>query len=828
MNLKVKRYPFYIGITTLVVVIVITLTGLFLWISHRESKAAAIHMADRLFSEINAKTLERYERTLESVAVLVGLAARIPGMATAPEEAGTSHPGIELMIKALDFYDYIFSTYLGYDNGSFIQIVAVRDQPELRLLFDAPPGAAYILRTIFTDSQGLKQQRWRFLNLKRQVIGKIDNLDPDFDPRSRPWYIQAGKLETAFFTEPYIFSSTKVPGITCAQRLLSGGGVFGADITLDRFSISLERQKVSDNGRLFLFDRTGRVIAHPTENPIKTGAGETLSFLTGEESADPLVRAIVAEYRAHPEYLRNRTLEIMINSATYLVRSTAFKTDLKFDHILASTAPLADFTGHIRRMQQRIYLFSGLVLLVVMPLALLVSRKISGSLIQLEKESRKIQQSDFSESKPFDSSIKEIHSLIKAFVLMKSTIRDYTARLIQAKQEIEDLFTAVTELLAGAIDAKSPYTGGHCKRVPVVAKMIAMAAHESTDAPFANFRMDAEDKRREFEVAAWLHDCGKVTTPEHVVDKATKLETIYNRIHEIRMRFEVLLRDAEIDFYRQRLAGNADGACLEAQLEKRHKQIADDFAFVAACNIGGEFMPDEKIERLEEIAARTWVRHLDDRMGISQDETALKNRQPRPTLPVVEHVLTDKPEHIIPRPNPDPFEGNTYGFNMAVPENQYNLGELYNLAIRKGTLSPEDRFKINEHIIQTIIMLRRLPFPENMKHVAEIAGAHHETMIGNGYPRGLKKEEMSIPARIMAIADIFEALTAADRPYKKPKTLNEALRIMSRMRNDRHIDAELFDLFLQSGVYQTYAEQFLDPAQMDAVDIRHYLSSSHA
>jgi len=828
MPFNIKRYPFYIGITALVVTIVITLTGLILWISHRESKTAAIQMADRLFSEINEKTLERYESTLESVAGLTGTAVRMPGMATAPMGDGRPHPGMELMIEALSFYDYLFSTYVGYEDGSFIQIVAVRGDPESRSLYGAPAETTYVLRTISADSKGLLKQRWRFLNRDRQVVGERDDLDSDYDPRVRSWYIRAQKEETAFYTQPYIFSSTKLPGITCAEKLLNGGGVFGADITLDRFSVSLQRQKVSDNGMLFLFDRTGRIIVHPKENPIKTGTGESLSFLTGEESGDPMVRAIVTGYHAAPNRLLNRTREMEISGSDYLVRLTAIKTELKFDQILASIAPVSDFTGHIRRMQQRIFLFSGLVLLVVLPFALLVSRKISGALTQLEQESRKIQQSDFSESKPFDSSIKEIHSLIKAFVLMKSMIRDYIAKLIQAKQEIEALFTAVTELLAGAIDAKSPYTGGHCKRVPELAKMMSAAVHESKEGPFADFSMDSDDQRREFEVAAWLHDCGKVTTPEYVVDKATKLETIYNRIHEIRMRFEVLLRDAEIETYRRRLAGDAGGAVLQAELEKTQKQIADDFAFVAECNIGGEFMADEKIERLEQIAARTWTRHLDDRMGISQDEAELKNTQPPPTLPVVEHVLADKPQHVIPRTNPDPFDGNTYGFNMTVPEDRYNLGELYNLSIRKGTLSPEDRFKINEHIIQTIVMLKRLPFPENMKNVAEIAGAHHETMNGTGYPRGLKKEEMSIPARIMAIADIFEALTAADRPYKMPKTLNNALRIMSFMRNDRHIDSELFDLFLESGVYQTYAEQFLDPAQIDAVDIHPYLSKPEA
>lgn len=827
MNLKIKRYPFYIGITSLVVVIVLTLTGLFLWISHRESRTAAIQVADRLFSEINEKTLERYEKALESVAVLAGTAARMPGMAGVPSADDMSHPGMELMFRALDFYKYIFSTYVGFDDGSFIQVIAIRDQPELRVLFEAPVGTMYTLRSVFTDSQGVREQHWRFLNLEQQVIGKRDNLDPDYDPRTRAWYTRAQQEDTTFFTAPYVFSSTKLPGITCAKSMMDGSGVFGVDITLDQFALSLKKQKVSDNGMLFLFDPEGYIIAHPQENPVKEGEGDTLSFLHSDDSADPLVRAIVADYRGNPESMRNRTREMTVNGTAYLVRSTAFRAELKIDQILAAVAPVSDFTGHIQRMQERIFLFSLLVLLVVLPLALLVSRKISGALIRLEQESMKIQQSDFSESEPFDSSIKEIHSLIKAFVLMKSTIRDYTARLIKAKEEIEALFTAITELLAGAIDAKSPYTGGHCKRVPVVAKMLVNAAHESEEPPFADFKMDTEDKRHEFEVAAWLHDCGKVTTPEYVVDKATKLETIYNRIHEIRMRFEILLRDAEIDFLKEHLGGDADVPALQADLEKRKQQIKDDFAFVADCNIGGEFMVEEKIERLKLIATQTWMRHLDDRLGLSDDESTMKNKQPTPSLPVVEHVLADKPEYVIPRTNPDPFEGNTYGFNMVVPEDGYNLGELYNLSIQKGTLSPEDRFKINEHIIQTIIMLERLPFPENMKNVVEIAGAHHETMIGTGYPRGLKKEEMTIPARIMAIADIFEALTAADRPYKKPKTLNEALRIMSFMRNDKHIDAELFDLFLQSSVYQTYAEQFLDPSQIDEVDVGQYLSSAH-
>jgi HD-GYP domain-containing protein (c-di-GMP phosphodiesterase class II) len=822
MSFTSKRYPFYVGITTLVVAVVVVLTGLFQWISYRESTVAAMHTADRLFVEINEKTLGKYERSLESLAVLAGSATRMPGMGTLPGGDGMAHPGVDLMFTALAFYKSAFSTYLGFDDGSFIQIVAVRDRPQFRRLYGAPAGTVYVLRTIFRDGQGARHQRWQFLNLERGLIGGRDNLDPDFDPRKRPWYVRALQEKTVFFTAPYVFSATKLPGITCAKQLQGGGGVFGVDVTLEQFAVSLREQEISDNGRMFLFDNRGRLIVHPGENTVRAGANETLEFIRGEESGDPLVRAIVAGYAASPGDMRNLTREIVVDGAAYLVRTSAIRDDLKIDQVLASLAPVSDFTGHILRMQRRVFFFSCLVLLVVLPLGLFLSRKISRSLVLLELESKKIQQSDFSETEHFDSNVKEIHALIKAFVLMKSTIREYTARLIQAKREIEALFTAVTELLADAIDAKSPYTGGHCKRVPVLAKMLAEAAHASTDAPFADFRMDTEEKRREFEVAAWLHDCGKITTPEYVVDKATKLETIYNRIHEVRMRFEVLLRDAQIEYCRRVLEGG-DEQALRAELEEEKRRIADDFAFVAECNIGGEVMADDRIARLERIAERTWTRHLDDRLGISHDEAVMKDRQPAAPLPVVEHVLADKPEHVIPRVNPDPFDGNAYGFNMAVPRDGRNLGELYNLSIRKGTLSTEDRFTINEHIIQTMLMLKRLPFPEHMKDVPEIAASHHETMIGTGYPRGLKKEDMTIPARIMAIADIFEALTAADRPYKRPKTLSDALRIMSRMRDDRHIDAELFDLFLRSGIYKIYAEQYLDQSQRDEVDIRSYL-----
>jgi HD-GYP domain-containing protein (c-di-GMP phosphodiesterase class II)/HAMP domain-containing protein len=386
----------------------------------------------------------------------------------------------------------------------------------------------------------------------------------------------------------------------------------------------------------------------------------------------------------------------------------------------------------------------------------------------------------------------------------------------------KNLLQSFIELIASAIDAKSPYTGGHCQRVPELTKMLAAAACESQDPRFREFSL-SDDEWEELHIAAWLHDCGKVTTPEYVVDKSTKLETIYDRIHEIRMRFEVLKRDAEIDYWRQ-LSEGVDAQQLQAELEATQSQLDDDFAFVAKCNEGGEFMADEKITRLNEIAGKTWRRTLSDRIGVSWEEGLRKQRSPETELPADEPLLADKEEHIIYRAEDEVIpEDNPWSFKLDTPEHRYNRGELYNLSVARGTLANEERFKINDHMVQTIIMLNQLPFPRHLRNVPAIAGGHHETMIGTGYPKKLRREDMSLTARMMAIADIFEALTAADRPYKKAKSLSESIKIMNFMKKDQHIDPDLFDLFLQSGVYLDYAKQFLAVAQIDEVDISEYL-----
>jgi HD-GYP domain-containing protein (c-di-GMP phosphodiesterase class II) len=333
-------------------------------------------------------------------------------------------------------------------------------------------------------------------------------------------------------------------------------------------------------------------------------------------------------------------------------------------------------------------------------------------------------------------------------------------------KELQELFESFIKMIASAIDDKSPYTGGHCRRIPVLTMMLAEAVNSSSSGPMEFFRIDDKD-RYELETAAWLHDCGKVITPEYVMDKSTKLETIFDRIHLLESRFEILLRDLEIEYLKSSHRMSTDDDRL-AELTRRYQQqrekIKQDLAFLQRINVGGESLSDEQISRVYTLARQQWV----DRNGRQQA------------------LLSDD--------------------------------EIENLTIKRGTLNDKEREVINYHIVATIKMLESLPFPKHLQHVPEYAGGHHEKMDGSGYPKGLTKEQMSVQARIMAIADIFEALTARDRPYKSGKKLSECLKIMNAMKKENHIDPDLFDIFVKDKVYLQYAEEFLDPEQIDIND----------
>jgi len=336
-------------------------------------------------------------------------------------------------------------------------------------------------------------------------------------------------------------------------------------------------------------------------------------------------------------------------------------------------------------------------------------------------------------------------------------------------QELKNLLDAFIRCIAQAIDAKSRHTSAHCQKVPVLMEMIAQAANND-DTVFRDFTL-SDDDWYELRVAAWLHDCGKLSTPDSVLDKATKLHLMHDGIDTIHVRFAALRQQKMTAFYQAVLAEPAQQTALQTQLDTELAQLESDRQFIATANKGGEFMAPEAKVRVRHIAALQWL-------------DADNQLQP---------MLTDE--------------------------------EIYNLCIERGTLTSEERSIINNHMAVTIDMLESLPFPKKLRRVPEYAGGHHEKMDGTGFPRGLKREQMSLPARMMAIADIFEALTARDRPYKPPMKISMALGILKKMRNDNHIDPDLYELFIRSRVWEKYAQDALLPEQLDISDATEFLTA---
>jgi HD-GYP domain-containing protein (c-di-GMP phosphodiesterase class II) len=335
-------------------------------------------------------------------------------------------------------------------------------------------------------------------------------------------------------------------------------------------------------------------------------------------------------------------------------------------------------------------------------------------------------------------------------------------------EDFKELFDSLVDLIVTAIDEKSPYTGDHCKRVPELTMMLAEAVSNKKEGVFKDFTL-SEDELYELKIAALLHDCGKVTTPVHIADKATRLETIFDRIHVIDTRFEVVKRNAHIAFLQKQIdalsKGSREGFSVEQEeFEKTLEQIDKDRDLVRTCNSGGTVMNENLKERIRNIALTyRWVN---------------ADRKEEPIL---------------------------------------SEAEVYMLTSSVGTLTPADRQVINQHVETSIKMLESLHYPKSLRNVPAFAQAHHERMDGKGYPKGLTKKEIPVQGRIIAIADIFEAMTARNRPYKKGKTLMEALREMGSMKLGGHIDPDLFDVFVDEKIYLHYAEKYLAPAQIDEV-----------
>lgn len=336
----------------------------------------------------------------------------------------------------------------------------------------------------------------------------------------------------------------------------------------------------------------------------------------------------------------------------------------------------------------------------------------------------------------------------------------------QLIQDLKNLLYAFIQSIATAIDAKSPYTGGHIRRVVDLTMIIAENITKSDQGPFRDIHF-GEEELEELRLAAWMHDVGKITTPEYVVDKATKLQTIYDRINLVETRFHLIAASIENSHLRRKVALLQSSTPDLPELQRLEKAASDEIKAlynsldaIKTVNKTGRPMSEDDINLVGAIARKTFV----------------VNGKPQPYL---------------------------------------TKNEVHNLSIRQGTLTPEERQVVENHAAMTLKILKQLPFPRAMANMPEYAGGHHEKLDGSGYPRKLSGKNLPLQSRILAIADIFEALTAKDRPYKPPMKLSMAINIMNSMKKNRHIDPDILDFFIHNRLYAPYAQKEMTAAQID-------------
>jgi HD-GYP domain-containing protein (c-di-GMP phosphodiesterase class II) len=740
----------------------------------------------RLLAEKTSTKVQEIERMSFDTLSLLELSSSLEEK----PKANIQHSMLKKFVLTMNTKKYIYAMYSGYETGEFYEVINLDIDDKLRKKYKTTPNEKWLVVKIFSKN-GRMVNFEEYLDVNLNITRSVEK-PSNYNPTQRPWYKKAIKSDDMIKTKPYMFKNLESMGVTYSKKADMSNTVVSIDISLDSLSSFLKSQKVVKNTELYVFDQRNQLLI--------------ASNLKTKRVTD------IQKNRLNSVINKDKK-EIRLYNKNYLVSVVELKSNYSQKEYLVM---LLDEEELMRPYNEKIYLSiyaSFFLLLVFLPVIWYASKVIIDPMKLLEKENHKIQNRKFDDVIPIVSKITEINELSSSIVSMSKSIRDYE----EAQKNLMDSFI---EVIASAIDAKSKYSAGHGQRVPVITMMLANQASKSNSGIFKSFSLKDEEEERELKIAALLHDCGKITTPEYVVDKSTKLETIYNRIHEVRMRFEIVSRDLEIVYYEKLLNGE-DKESLDTWLAEKEQSLHNDFEFIANCNIGGEFMKDEDINRIQDISTVSWKKRFDNTLGLSYAES---NRLTVKDNTELEYLLSDKYNHVIERTHYSQKEYESDGFKGKVPDNLYNLGEIYNLTIRKGTLTNEERFKINEHIIMTIKMLDQLPFPKHLKRIPEYAGAHHETLIGTGYPKQLTKKDMSIPARIMALADVFEALTAADRPYKDPKKLSESIMILSFMVKDQHIDKDIFELFLTTGVYKEYAIKFLKPEQIDDVDISKYVS----
>ncbi|RYA23619.1 amino acid ABC transporter [Malaciobacter halophilus] len=774
-NFSIKIKPTILGLFFIVTAIVVTVM---LVMQYNLSKKIALESTQESFKQLSVNLKKEVNNYIKNSESFIRLIENVPYVTQKPIP-NERHDILELFVSDIKSNNYIYSIYVGHKDGSYYELINLNE--EFKQSFKAPENALWLVIKIIDN---IEYREYLDINLKQIKSKKSDT---KYSVTQRPWYKDSIASTTSIKTEPYLFEFLNRYGISYAKKIKkSDNAVIGIDVTLNNIDKLISKENLVEGSEVFLFDNNGEII---TYNKVSKDKANNKSSLNQNKLDKKL---------SNNQFFYNKYS--LFNNSEYL-------------YILSPIESIMQ--PYIKEIYWFVFVSFIVFLIVAIPLIVLSSKLIVNPLHKIVEENEKIKKRKFEEVKKIPSYIKEIHDVSDSLWKMSVSIKAY-------EDNQKELMDSFIKLIATAIDEKSKYTGGHCSRVPELALMIIEEANKCDEGIFKDFKINNEDEFREISISAWLHDCGKVTTPEYVVDKATKLETIYNRIHEIRTRFEVIHRDLIIKSYKKELDGENQQE-IESWLKNELNELKKDFEFIAKMNLGGEFLNDEYKTRIKKIASRTWLRNFDDKLGLSREE-GIRFENKDESLPTVENLLSDKSWHIIKREESIVNDDSKYGFKTEVPKDLYNQGEVYNLTISKGTLTEEERYKIQDHIKMTIKMLEQLPLPENMKNVPLYAGAHHETLIGTGYPKKLTKDDMPIPSRVLALADVFEALTASDRPYKDSKTLSESIKILSFMVKDQHIDKDIFELFLKTEVYKKYGKEYLLDDQIDEVEISDYLN----
>ncbi|WP_261904553.1 HD domain-containing phosphohydrolase [Vibrio fortis] len=961
--MRKKRYPLSIHITTLFLIMTSIVGTVLIMMSYKHSQQLLLGTIEEVSQEHSDKLELVFKQSVAPVVTALNVLAVSPFINDESTQ-NKYHAWLSSLDLIFQQSPSLVALFYGSENGDFKLFRPIKTNKQ-RQEHSAPSKATMMVTETSTD--GLT--RITFLDGAHQVISQREQGQDLFDPRTRPWFLNAKRDGSIQLSEPYQFYFLKTPGITLSRRSSDQQYVLGADFTLNSLSTQIGDLAFSPQSRLALFDRHLNLLGHHQLDLDATTSITNSMRMNSREANNALQESVLA-----PLLLGNKASKQSIQSVEYNLNAwaltlTPVQLTANVTLFLAEATPHTDLLSDLISMRDRQVTVAVILLFICFGLVWLVANRLSMPLQKLMELTHNIARFDFKRTHYPKSMINEVANLAHSIELMEHTLHDLIALLrdtagnqdfsvlaktiahqsylitkaetillyaydnkqkqfeiaanhaiipfkadlnefvkdtpwllaklkmgevvhldrsenalnqyhdtifnsdlyffpllnrekqlvgiviigyeraiskmqsdkhaflrellsfaeiakdnIDQMQQQKEMLNAFIELIASAIDTKSPYTGGHCQRVPELTQWLTEAAVKD-DRYYPLFSLDKKQWEA-LSLASWLHDCGKVTTPEYVVDKATKLETLYDRIHEIRMRFELLKQQAETDYWK----AIANGSLQEKELEKlksKHQQLDDDFAFVAQCNIGSERMEEENQARLDEIAKYQWKRTLSDQIGIAWTEKIRFEEESE--LPIMEPLLADKPQHCVPwEKGLSPQDLWQEDYVLKPGELKYNRGELYNLKVRSGTLTPEERFMINDHIIQTSVMLNKLPYPEHLKEIPKIASYHHERIDGKGYPFGLDDDELSIQAKVVAIADVFEALTSSDRPYKHGKNLEESLNIMTRMATTGHIDPKLYLLFLEKDIYKRYADAFLEPEQHSDVDTPQHIEKVKA